>query len=80
MGSAYASYFAMPQGYGANQAIIRRAQQSLINAEEGILLGPDTDLIRDRFDGCHMGTAGLREHAQMWEACLCSTRVTRANG
>jgi hypothetical protein len=77
---ATASYFAIPEGFGASQAIIRRAQQSLINAEEGILPGPDTDLIRDRFDGCHMGTGGLREHAQMWEACLCSTRATHANG
>jgi hypothetical protein len=80
MGSANASYFAMPQGYGANQAIIRRAQQSLINAEEGILPGPDTDLIRDRFDGCHMGTAGLREHAQMWQACLLRKVLTHTNG
>ena len=71
---AIASYFAIPEGYAANQAIIRHAQQSLFNAEDGILPGPDTDLIRDRFDGCHMGTAGLREHAHMWQTCLCGTR------
>jgi carbohydrate esterase-like sialic acid-specific acetylesterase len=67
---ANASYFAIPDGYAANQAIIRRAQQSLISPQQGILSGPDTDLIRDRFDGCHMGTAGLREHAQMWRQSL----------
>jgi Carbohydrate esterase, sialic acid-specific acetylesterase len=76
---AIASYFAIPEGYAASQAIIRDAQRSLINAEEGILPGPHTDLIRDRFDGCHMGTAGLHEHAQMWQACLCGTRITQAN-
>jgi Carbohydrate esterase, sialic acid-specific acetylesterase len=75
---ATASYFAVPKGYSANQAIIRRGQQSLIDAEKWILPGPDTDLIRDRFDGCHMGTAGLREHAQMWHACLRGTGIMQA--
>jgi len=71
---ATASYFAVPEGYGANQAIIRRAQQSLISPEDLILPGPDTDLIRDRFDGCHMGNTGLRQHAQMWQTSLRGTR------
>jgi hypothetical protein len=71
---AIASYFAVPRGYDASQAVIRRAQQSLISAEDMILLGPDTDLIRDRFDGCHMGRTGLREHAQRWQTSLCGTR------
>jgi hypothetical protein len=56
---AIASYFAIPEGYGASQAIIRSAQQSLLSPRDGILRGPDTDQIRDRFDGCHMGTSGL---------------------
>jgi hypothetical protein len=67
---AIASFFAIPEGYAANQAIIRRAQQSLISPQQGILPGPDTDLIRDRFDGCHMGRAGLCEHAHMWRQSL----------
>jgi hypothetical protein len=67
---ATVSYFAIPEGYSHNQAIIRRAQQSLISPREGILPGPDTDMIRDRFDGCHMGCAGLRQHARMWQDCL----------
>jgi hypothetical protein len=67
---ATASYFAVPEGYAANQAIIRRAQQSLISSQDVILPGPDTDLIRDRFDGCHMGSTGLREHARMWQTSL----------
>jgi hypothetical protein len=71
---ATASYFAMPEGYASNQTIIRHAQQSLINPHQGILAGPDTDLIRDRFDGCHMGCAGLLEHARMWQVSLCCTR------
>ena len=71
---ATASYFAVPEGYGASQAIIRHAQQLLISPEDLILPGPDTDLIRDRFDGCHMGNTGLREHAQMWQTCLRGTR------
>jgi Carbohydrate esterase, sialic acid-specific acetylesterase len=71
---AIASYFAVPEGYGASQAIIRRAQQSLISPKDLILPGPDTDLIRDRFDGCHMGNTGLREHAQMWQTSLRGTR------
>jgi len=68
---AIASYFAIPEGYGANQAIIRGAQQSLISPQHAILPGPDTDMIRDRFDGSHMGTGGLREHARLWQISLC---------
>jgi hypothetical protein len=71
---ATASYFAVPEGYGASQAVIRRAQHSLISSEDLILPGPDTDLIRDRFDGCHMGSTGLRQHARMWQTCLRGTR------
>jgi hypothetical protein len=67
---ALASYFAIPQGYERSQAIIRRAQQSLISPQHAILPGPDTDMIRDRFDGSHMGTAGLREHARLWQIAL----------
>src|SRR5262249_53174286 len=72
---ATASYFAVPEGYGASQALIRRAQQSLIRPRDAILAGPDTDLIKDRFDGCHMGSTGLREHAQMWQICLRGARL-----
>jgi hypothetical protein len=74
---AIASYFAIPEGYGSNQAIIRRAQQSLISPQHAILPGPDTDTIRDRFDGSHMGTAGLREHAKLWQISLCGERQKR---
>lgn len=67
---ATASYFTVPEGYEANQAVIRAAQRSLIDAARAVVPGPDTDLIRDRFDGCHMGRAGLREHARAWEVVL----------
>jgi len=65
---ATASYGA--RSIAPDQAVIRRAQQSLISPDDGIQPGPDTDLIKDRFDGSHMGSAGLREHARMWHACL----------
>ena len=74
---AIASYFAIPEGYGASQAIIRRAQQSLISPQHAILPGPDTDMIRDRFDGSHMGTGGLREHARLWQISLCGEHHKR---
>jgi hypothetical protein len=67
---ATASYFAVPDGYAARQAVIQDAQRSVIDVGAGILPGPDTDVIKDRYDGCHMGDAGLREHARAWEAIL----------
>ena len=76
---AVASYFTVPEGHEASQAIIRRAQQSLISPQQGILAGPDTDIIRDRFDGCHLGTAGLREHAQLWRDALLESRCERGS-
>jgi hypothetical protein len=60
----------VPEGYGASQATIRAAQQSLIDVDKAIVPGPDTDLIRDRFDGCHMGSVGLHEHARAWTVVL----------
>ena len=67
---AIASYFAVPAGYEARQAVIRAAQHSLIDDASGILLGPDTDSIKDRYDGSHMGDIGLLAHALAWEAAL----------
>jgi Carbohydrate esterase, sialic acid-specific acetylesterase len=67
---AIASYFALPHGYEASQTVIREAQQSLIDPRNGIMQGPDTDLIKDRFDACHMGTLGLRAHAEAWKTAL----------
>ena len=72
--AATATYFAVPAGYDAQQAVIRGAQRSLIGMDGAVLAGPDTDLIRDRYDGCHMGSAGLREHARAWEAVLTDGR------
>src|SRR5262249_19660173 len=74
---AIASFFSIPKGYRSQQNIIRGAQQSLINGHLRILPGPDTDLIRDRYDGCHMGTAGLLQHAAAWEAALLSPPANR---
>jgi hypothetical protein len=69
---ATATYFGIPEGRAATQSIIREAQRSLIDPENAILAGPDTDLIGDRFDGCHMGQNGLREHARAWEEAILS--------
>jgi hypothetical protein len=63
---ATASFFAVPDGYTATQSVIRHAQQALIDPDKSIFAGPDTDLIKDRFDGCHFGKAGLVAHAQLW--------------
>jgi hypothetical protein len=74
---ATASYFSDPPGYESSQAIIRAAQQSLVDPERAILAGPDTDAIKDRYDGCHMGGDGLRQHAAAWHAALMSDRYCR---
>ena len=67
---ATATFFAIPKGYEARQMVIRKAQTSLIDPNRGIFRGPDTDLIRDRFDGCHLGNRGLRDHARAWAKTL----------
>ena len=67
---AIASYFAVPGGYAAQQQVVGGAQRSLVDAEEGIFQGPDTDVIRERYDGCHIGGDGLIAHAQAWRVVL----------
>jgi len=64
--AAIATYFAVPEGFLEQQRIIRRAQHALVDAELGILQGPDTDFILDRHDGCHMNDIGLQKHAAGW--------------
>jgi len=75
---ASASYFAVPAGHAASQNTIREAQRSLIDPNSAIFAGPDTDAIRDRFDGCHMGESGLKEHARAWAASLEPSRGHRS--
>ena len=67
---ARATYFAIPEGYEAKQQEVRRAQADLICPDELIFGGPDTDLIRDRYDGCHFSRNGLISHAQAWHEVL----------
>jgi carbohydrate esterase-like sialic acid-specific acetylesterase len=74
---AIASFFSIPEGYQSQQNVIRAAQRSLINPDIGILAGPDTDVIGDRYDGCHMGTLGLSQHAAAWEAVLTLSPTNR---
>jgi hypothetical protein len=72
---AGASFFAIPKGYQAQQREVRRAQEDLLSDEGLILQGPDTDLIRDRYDGCHFGAVGLVQHAKAWRDVLMRTRT-----
>jgi len=67
---AITSYFAAPEGYAAAQAVVRAAQRVVSDPTRGILAGPDTDRITDRFDGCHMGRQGLTDHARAWREVL----------
>jgi hypothetical protein len=67
---ATATYFGIPQGYGPQQQVIRLAQSRLIDPGAGIRNGPDTDLILDRYDACHLDETGLRKHAAAWVEAL----------
>jgi hypothetical protein len=71
---AIASFFAIPAGYGAQQAVIREAQRSLHDPQSGVFPGPDTDVIADRYDGCHLGNEGQKQHAAAWRAVLGQAR------
>ena len=75
---AGASYFALPEGYQAQQREVRNAQQDLLSEANLILQGPDTDLIRDRYDGCHFGATGLVQHAKAWHDVLMRTAADSA--
>jgi hypothetical protein len=70
--AAVASHFAPPGGYDANQRAIRDAQTSLVDPGNGIFQGPDTDVIRNRIDGCHISGDGLAAHANSWRTVLVS--------
>jgi hypothetical protein len=67
---ATASYFATPEGFARQQQVIRAAQTDLPDPDIGLFSGPDTDLILDRHDGCHMDAIGLRKHADAWMGVL----------
>jgi hypothetical protein len=47
---ATAAYFTVPASHEAGQAVICATQQTLIDVGRAVLPGPDTDVIRDRFD------------------------------
>jgi hypothetical protein len=71
---ASAAYFGIPEGYGRQQSVINAAQRSIIDPRAGILPGPDSDRIRDRYDDCHMNETGLRKHAAAWVEALMQAR------
>ncbi len=72
--AAVASYFAVPEGYGDSQRAIAEAQRSLVDRASGIFPGPDTNLIGERHDGCHIGGQGLVRHAEAWRSILTASR------
>jgi hypothetical protein len=51
-----------------NHAAIREGQARLADPSQGVLRGPDTDLIgaEGRRDGCHFAAAGLERAATLW--------------
>jgi hypothetical protein len=67
---AGASYFAVPEGFSDQQREIRRAQENILSKRDLVLRGPDTDLIKDRYDGCHFSREGLLKHARAWHDVL----------
>jgi hypothetical protein len=71
---AIATYFGIPPGHERQQATIAAAQARLIDPAAGILQGPCTDLIRDRYDDCHFDETGLRKHAAAWVEVLMGAR------
>lgn len=67
---AVAAYFGVPEGYSDHQALIAAEQRGLVDPAAGIFAGPCTDLIRDRYDDCHLDETGLRKHAAAWVEIL----------
>jgi hypothetical protein len=70
---AGASYFAVPEGFSEQQKEIRRAQENVLSEQNSVLRGPDTDLIPERYDGCHFSGDGLLKHARAWHDVLINT-------
>jgi hypothetical protein len=59
--------------YGVTSDDVRRGQASVVSPRNGILPGPDTDVFRgrdDRYDDCHLSTAGLQKVAEAWAQIL----------
>jgi hypothetical protein len=53
----------------AHRAAIRTAQRSLVDGA-GVRAGPDTDVIAERYDGCHFNGRGADRHAALWADVL----------
>lgn len=54
-------------------SLIRNAQQEFINEHEGVLLGPDTDLLIHaihRYDSVHFSDFGMSAFARLWLKAL----------
>jgi hypothetical protein len=66
---------------GAPDEITRRGQRALVNPAHGIYPGPDTDSLRlnYRYDNCHLNSAGLEAHAEMWFRTIKHTQSAPPN-
>ena len=55
-----------------NRDEIRWAQAEVVKMSEGVIKGPDTDIINleDRYDLCHLSAIGQQEQAKLWAAVL----------
>ena len=55
-----------------NRDAIRWAQAEVVKMSEGVIKGPDTDIINleDRYDLCHLSAIGQQEQAKLWAAVL----------
>jgi len=59
---------------------IQQAQVELINSEEGVLPGPNTDSLglAYRYDGCHFSNEGLDAAARLWFEALANRASIQA--
>jgi len=51
---------------------IQQAQRELVDSQNGIFAGPNTDDLGEssRFDQCHFSSKGLDEAARLWHQAL----------
>lgn len=57
--------------------VIRKAQQSFINENKGVLEGPDTDTLVHaihRYDSVHFSDFGMNDYAQLWLKAIVNKR------
>lgn len=74
LASYHPSAIKKPFGVDEN---IREAQRNLIDENNGVLLGPDTDTLIHaihRYDGVHFSEYGLKSYAKLWLDAIVNSR------